>query len=89
MHRKYNIIRREPSVSKSEKKSALDRDRTRVLLHHILLPYPLRHEDEMKILMKKRNFVKVEMEGLLGVKVPCLMPIRVKEFFFSTSSVKQ
>ena len=32
----------------------------------------------MKILMKKRNFVKVEMEGLLGVKVPCLMPIRVK-----------
>ena len=31
----------------------------------------------MKILMKKRNFVKVEMEGLLGVKVPCLMPIRV------------
>ena len=33
----------------------------------------------MKILMKKRNFVKVEMEGLLGVKVPCLMPIRVKQ----------
>ena len=33
----------------------------------------------MKILMKKRSFVKVEMAGLLGVKVPCLMPNRVKE----------
>ena len=32
----------------------------------------------MKILMKKRSFVKVEMAGLLGVKVPCLMPNRVK-----------
>ena len=36
----------------------------------------------MKILMKKRSFVKVEMAGLLGVKVPCLMPNRVKYIYF-------
>ena len=56
MHRKYNIIRREPSVSKSEKKSALDKARTRVLLHHILLPYPLRHEDENENFDEKKKF---------------------------------
>ena len=55
MHRKYNIIRREPSVSKSEKKSALDKARTRVLLHHILLPYPLRHEDEKENFDEKKK----------------------------------
>ena len=39
-----------------KKKIALGRDRTRVLLHRSLLPYPLRHDDEMKILMKKKEF---------------------------------
>ena len=44
-------------LSKSEKKKiALGRDRTRVLLHCSLLPYPLRHNDEMKILPKKKEF---------------------------------
>ena len=37
------------------KKTALDRDQTRVLLQHIQLPYPLRRKDKMKILMKKER----------------------------------
>ena len=39
-----------------KKKIAPGRDRTGVLLHRSPLPYPLRHEDEMKILMKKKEF---------------------------------
>ena len=46
-----------------KKKTALDRDRTRVLLHHIQLPYPLRHEDEMKILMKKKVLLKLKWDA--------------------------
>ena len=38
-----------------KKKIAPGRDRTGVLLHRSPLTYPLRHEDEMKILMKKKE----------------------------------
>ena len=53
-------------LSKSEKKTALGRDRTRVLLHHILPPYPLRHEDEMKILTKKKGLLNLKWQANLG-----------------------
>ena len=41
----------------------------------------------MKNLKKNRSFLKVEIAGLLGVKVPCLMPIRVKDFMADTCVV--
>ena len=61
-----------------KKKIALGRDRTRVLLHRSPMPYPLRHEEEMKILMKKKEFCQSWNGMLIGHFHPCLMPIRVK-----------